>query len=84
VDGVTYKREVFANAIDQVIVVRLTADKPNSISFNTMLCGITDPKKPGDEEFDTKVLKEGELVLSGKAASYCDIKGAVRYQGRAV
>ncbi len=83
VDGVTYKREVFANAIDQVIVVRLTADKPNSISFNTMLCGITDPAKPGDEEFQTKVLKEGELVLSGKAASYCDIKGAVRYQGRA-
>ncbi|MEI6074763.1 MAG: glycoside hydrolase N-terminal domain-containing protein [Verrucomicrobiota bacterium] len=32
-DGVTYTREVFATAPDQVVVVRLTADKPGSISF---------------------------------------------------
>ena len=32
-DGVRYTREVFANAPDHVIVVRLTADQPGKISF---------------------------------------------------
>ncbi|MBL1066905.1 glycoside hydrolase N-terminal domain-containing protein [Streptomyces sp. 7-21] len=33
-DGVTHTREVFASAPDQVIVVRLTADAPGSVSFS--------------------------------------------------
>ncbi|MFD0318659.1 glycosyl hydrolase family 95 catalytic domain-containing protein [Streptomyces flavalbus] len=32
-NGVRYQREVFASAPDQVIVVRLTADRANSLSF---------------------------------------------------
>ena len=36
-DGVTYTREYFASAVDQVIVIRLTADKPGKISFNAHL-----------------------------------------------
>jgi alpha-L-fucosidase 2 len=82
VNGVNFKRDVFASAQDHVMVVRLTADKPGSLSFKTMLCGITNTNTPGDEKFSTEVLKDGELVLSGRAASYCDIKGRVRYQGR--
>jgi len=82
VNGVNFKREVFASAQDHVMVVRLTADKPGSLSFSTMLCGITNTNTPGDEKFSTEVLKDGELVLSGRAASYCDIKGRIRYQGR--
>ena len=31
-DGVTYRRECFASAVDQVLVVRLSADRPKSIS----------------------------------------------------
>lgn len=31
--GVTYKREAFASLIDEVIVVRLTADKPGALNF---------------------------------------------------
>jgi len=34
---VTYTREYFASAVDQVIVIRLTADKPGKISFNAHL-----------------------------------------------
>jgi len=82
-NGMGFKREVFSSAQDHVVVVRLTADKPGSLTFNTMLCGITDTNKPGDETFETEVIKDGELVLSGRTASYCDIKGRVRYQGRA-
>jgi len=33
IGDVTYTREVFSSAVDQVLVVRLTADKPNSISL---------------------------------------------------
>jgi len=82
INGVNFKREVFSSALDQVVVVRLTADKPGSISFNTTLCGIANTNTPGDEKFSTEVLKDGELVLSGRTASFCDIKGRVRYQGR--
>ena len=32
-DGVRHTREVFASVPDQVIVVRLTADKPGQVSF---------------------------------------------------
>ncbi|MEP4078399.1 glycosyl hydrolase family 95 catalytic domain-containing protein [Haloferula sp.] len=33
VDGVTYVREVFVSAPDQVMVIRLTADKPGKLDF---------------------------------------------------
>jgi len=36
-DGVQYNREVFATAADGIIVVRLTCDKPNRISFDASL-----------------------------------------------
>jgi alpha-L-fucosidase 2 len=36
-DGVTYTREVFASAVDQAVVVRLSADKPGRISVNIAL-----------------------------------------------
>jgi alpha-L-fucosidase 2 len=35
--GVTFAREAFASAVDQVIVVRLTADRPGSLSFSMSL-----------------------------------------------
>ena len=38
-DGIHYTREVFSSAVDQVIVVRLTADKSQSLSFNAQMCG---------------------------------------------
>jgi alpha-L-fucosidase 2 len=37
VDGVTFTREVLASAPDQVIVIRLSADKPGLISFTATM-----------------------------------------------
>ena len=37
IDGTTYKREVFASSVAQAVVVRLTADKPGSISVEVGL-----------------------------------------------
>ena len=36
-DGVGYRREYFASAVDQVLVVRLSADRPNAISTRIQL-----------------------------------------------
>ena len=36
-DGVKYTRQMFASAVDQVIVVRLAADKPGKISFTASM-----------------------------------------------
>lgn len=36
-DGVTYKREVFASAPDNVIVIRFTADKPGTLTLDLNL-----------------------------------------------
>ena len=36
---VTYKHEVLTSSPDQVIMVRITADKPGSISFKVQLRG---------------------------------------------
>lgn len=38
-DGVTYKREVFASKPDQVIVCRITADKPGKVAGSIRLIG---------------------------------------------
>nr|MBA3708329.1 glycoside hydrolase family 95 protein [Planctomycetota bacterium] len=37
VDGVAFRREYFASAVDEVLVVRLTADRPGALSFTTEL-----------------------------------------------
>lgn len=58
VDGVRFRREVFASAPAQAIVVRITADKPGKISFSA---GLTRPER-------STVTASGpdELVMSGR------------------
>ena len=41
-NGVHFKREIFSSPVDQVIVVRLTADQPGQISF---IAGMKTPQK---------------------------------------
>ena len=42
--GVRYLREVFASAPDQVIAVRLSADRPGSLTFSAQLRGFETPR----------------------------------------
>ena len=73
--GTRYLRQVFASPVDQVIAVRLTADRKNAISFNA--------------EFQTpqKAIIETEsgntLVMRGTNGSTREIKGALKFQVRA-
>jgi len=59
--GVKYSREIFASFPDQVIVVRLTADRPHSITFTATL----------DSLLRFKVAPSGDtLILTGKAPKH--------------
>jgi alpha-L-fucosidase 2 len=80
--GVAYAREVFVSPIDQVIVVRLTADKPGNVSFTAGLTGKKNPQWPDDGYFMTEGLAPDELVLRGRNASESSVKGRVEYQAR--
>jgi alpha-L-fucosidase 2 len=82
VDGNSFRREVFASAPDQVVVVHIAAFKQNSLTMAVKLAGIPNTKTPGDEKFASEVTPDGELILRGKTASLLGIEGRVRYEGR--
>jgi alpha-L-fucosidase 2 len=73
-NGTTYKREVFSSAPDQVIVLRLAADKPGQISFTA---NFKSPQK-------STVAAEGNntLLLAGTNGDANGIKGALNFQAR--
>ena len=75
VDGVTYTREVFASHPDQVIVVRLSANKPGTITFTASL-GYPD-------SVGCTTVGNDELVMSGVTGNCDSIKGAVTFQVQA-
>jgi alpha-L-fucosidase 2 len=54
-----YRREIFASAVDQVIVVRLSADKPGRISFSATLTREADSM--------TETAAPDRVILSGEA-----------------
>ena len=73
-DSVRYTRAVFADAPDNVIVVRLTADQPGRISFSA---GLRTPMKATVETngIDT-------LVMRGVGGDSSGIKGQLKYEAR--
>jgi alpha-L-fucosidase 2 len=70
--GVTYTREVFASHPDQAVVVRLTADKPNSISLRA---GMYTPFPDARVE-----VRDGLLALSGNGSPFNNQPGAVKFK----
>jgi alpha-L-fucosidase 2 len=82
--GITYQRDVFASAPDQVIVVRLTADKPNSISVKANLRGVRNQAHSnyGTDYFRMDAYAKDGLILTGKSADYMGIEGKLKYEAR--
>ena len=60
-DGVTFTREAFASAPDEVMVFRFSADRPGSISFAAMMDRM--------ERFETAPDGPAGLVMTGKLKS---------------
>ena len=74
VDGVTYRRETITSFTSQVVMVRLTADKPGMITCNALL---TTPHQ------DPVIASDGNCVtLSGVSSWHEGLKGKVLFQGR--
>jgi alpha-L-fucosidase 2 len=71
-DGVTYTREVFATAPDQVVVVRLTADKPGSINFTATLAT---PFRDANISVENNL-----LTLSGHGGPFAGRPGEIKFK----
>jgi alpha-L-fucosidase 2 len=73
VGGVKFTREVFASAVDQVIVVRLTADKRGQVNFTASL---RTPQQATVEAHGNTLLLRG---VNGEAEG---IKGALKFEAQ--
>lgn len=74
VDGVTFTREILTAFEDDVVVVRLSADKPGQITFNTFM------NSPFDKTLTTT--EDNQITLSGVSSTVEGQKGRVKFQGR--
>lgn len=85
VDGVAFRREALVSPVDQVIVVRLTADRPGKISLTARLSGYrnTAHSNYGSEFYRTDGVAPDGLQLHGKTSTYLGIEGRVRFFARA-
>jgi alpha-L-fucosidase 2 len=83
-DGVRYTNEVFSTPVDQVIVVRLTADRPGRVSFKVQLRGERNEAHSNyaTDYFRMDGLPPDGLVVRGKSADYMGVAGALRYESR--
>jgi alpha-L-fucosidase 2 len=79
--GVTFSREVFASAPDQIIVVRLTASRPGQISFEARM------QTP--QHATVEATEDGDLVMrgvngdgAGATADGRPMAGALRFEAR--
>jgi alpha-L-fucosidase 2 len=81
IDGVTFSREVFASAPDQVIVMRLTASRPGQISFEARM------QTP--QRAEVEATADGDLVMrgvngdgAGTTADGRPMSGALQFEAR--
>ncbi|MBE2215614.1 MAG: glycoside hydrolase family 95 protein [Opitutaceae bacterium] len=77
VEGVTYTREYFSSAADQVIVVRIRADAKNAVSLTARLRRLGDMGGRYSHYLDT-VVKDGDrgVIIAGSCG-----EGGVRFRG---
>lgn len=82
--GVSFLREVFVSAPDQVIVIRITADKAGAISFSAQLRGERNSSMSNYATDYFRMDPDGSdgLKLTGKSADYMGIEGRIRYEAR--
>jgi len=73
-NGVRYHREMFASFTDQAIIVRLTADKPNSITCNLFLSSPMEKVVRG--------VHDQQLILSGITAAHEKQSGRIQFETR--
>jgi len=71
--GTTFKRTIFSSFTDDVIIIKLTADKPKSLTFSISLSSIQKEHRISVEQ--------KQLVLSGTSGSVDNKIGQVKFTG---
>jgi len=71
VNGVTYTRTVFSSIPDQAIIIRLTASKPNSITFNAAMVS--------EHKGTVAIKNSNEIHLSGISSDRENVPGKVKF-----
>jgi len=81
VNGTTFKREIFSSPVDQVIVVRLTADRPGQITLSARLHGSRNQAHSnyGTDYFQMDGIPPDALLLTGKNSDFLGIEGRLNY-----
>ncbi len=84
--GVRFEREAFVSPVDQVLVVRLSADAPGAISFVAQLRGARNQAHSNyaTDYFQMDGHGRDGLVVRGKSADYLGVAGKLRYESRLV
>ena len=82
VGDVRFEREILSSPVDQVVVVRLTASKPASISVRARISGCKRTDYSGDEYYTSYSVPPDGLVLRGHNSSDQGVKGKLGYQAR--
>lgn len=82
VDGVHFTREIFASAADDVIVVRLTADKPGALDVVLSLASQQPPVQAWRQGVE-KWSQTNELGMRGRNRDFGEIKGALQFEAAA-
>jgi alpha-L-fucosidase 2 len=72
--GINFTREVFSSPVDQVIIVRLAADKPGQISFTAAL--------KTQQKAAVEIERPDTLVMRGVNRPERGVKGALKFQTR--
>lgn len=73
IDGVNYVREAFTSFTDNLLIIRLTADKKNSISFDATF------RTPYKKDINLNIEGKNLLRLDGKANDHEGVEGKVRF-----
>ena len=81
-NGTRFTRQVFSSPADQVIVVRLTADKKGAINF-TAGYQLAQPPRGNSQSGTVEVESGSTLAVRGNNYSASGIKGVLKYQVRA-
>lgn len=86
VDGVTFTRDVFVSAPEQVIVVHLTASRPGALTFTAQLHGV---RNTAHSNYDTGYFQMDSvgadgLRVTGKSSDYLGIPGRLTYEARLI
>jgi alpha-L-fucosidase 2 len=80
-NGVTFTTKVFSSFPDQVIIARISADKPGSVSFSATM----DRPKPSKGNIpEVKVISNGnnELILTGITSDHETVIGKVQFEAK--